>query len=103
MLENLALLPLSWLASIGGLFGLLVGSFLNVVIFRYPVMLKHSWTSQSKAWLEIEQDDDAEPPTLSKPASHCGHCKTPIKAYQNIPILSWVLLRGRCAHCKIGF
>ena len=100
MLESFAALPSNWLAAIGGLFGLLVGSFLNVVIYRYPVMLKHSWTSQSKAWLEIEQDDNIEPPTLSKPASHCSNCKAAIKPYQNIPIISWLLLGGKCANCK---
>lgn len=99
MIAEFAQLPISWLATIGGLFGLLVGSFLNVVIFRYPIMLKHSWTTQSRAWLELDELKD-EPPTLSKPASRCGSCKSPIKPYQNIPILSWLLLRGKCAVCK---
>jgi len=99
MLDAISILPTSWLASIGGLFGLLVGSFLNVVIFRYPVMLKHSWTAQSRAWLELDELTD-EPPTLSKPASHCSNCKSPIKPHQNVPIVSWLLLRGKCAVCK---
>ena len=98
-MAEFAQLPISWLAAIGGLFGLLVGSFLNVVIFRYPVMLKHSWTTQSRAWLELDELKD-EPPTLSKPASHCSNCKSPIKPYQNVPIISWLLLRGKCAACK---
>lgn len=100
MLEFLAALPNSWLSSIGGLFGLLVGSFLNVVIYRYPVMMKHSWTVQSRDWLELEPLNDDEPPSLSKPASHCSNCKTPITALQNIPLISWLLLRGKCAKCK---
>jgi len=99
MIAEFAQLPITWLATIGGVLGLLVGSFLNVVIFRYPVMLKHSWTTQSRAWLELDPLND-DPPTLSKPASHCGNCKSPIKPYQNIPILSWLLLRGKCAVCK---
>ncbi len=99
MIADFAQLPITWLAAIGGVFGLLVGSFLNVVIFRYPVMLKHSWTAQSRAWLELDELKD-EPPTLSKPASHCSNCKSPIKPYQNVPIVSWLLLRGKCAECK---
>jgi len=99
MLENFAALPISWLTCIGGLFGLLVGSFLNVVIYRFPVMMKHGWTVQSREWLELDPLEIEQPPTLSKPASHCGNCKTPITALQNIPIVSWVLLRGKCANC----
>ena len=100
MFDIIAALPNSWLASIGGLFGLLVGSFLNVVIFRYPVMMKHQWTEQSREWLELEPLTDQQPPTLSKPASHCGQCKAPIKAWQNIPLISWLILRGKCANCR---
>ncbi len=99
MITEFAQLPISWLAAIGGLFGLLIGSFLNVVIFRYPAMLKHSWTVQSRAWLELDELDEA-PLTLSKPASHCSNCKSPIKPYQNIPIVSWLILGGKCAVCK---
>jgi len=99
MLENFAALPISWLSCIGGLFGLLVGSFLNVVIFRYPVMMKHAWTEQSRHWLELEPVEQEQPPTLSKPASHCGTCKSPITAIQNIPLVSWLVLRGKCANC----
>jgi leader peptidase (prepilin peptidase)/N-methyltransferase len=100
MLDSIAVLPISWLSSIGGMFGLLVGSFLNVVIFRYPVMMKHQWTVQSRDWLELEPLTDQQPPSLSKPASHCSQCKTPIRAWQNIPLISWLLLRGKCASCS---
>jgi len=62
MLENLAALPTFWLSAIGGLFGLLVGSFLNVVVFRYPIMLKHSWSEQSREWLELEPLTEEQPP-----------------------------------------
>jgi len=101
MLSNFSTLPLPVLASLGFVFGLLVGSFLNVVIYRYPKIMMHGWTVQSREWLEIKPSDDEEtPPTLSKPASHCGHCKTPIRAWQNIPIISYLILRGKCASCK---
>lgn len=100
MLDIIAALPNAWLSAIGGIFGLLVGSFLNVVIFRYPVMMKHQWTEQSREWLELEPLTDQHPPTLSKPASHCGQCKAPIRAWQNIPLISWLMLRGKCASCN---
>lgn len=102
MLEQLSTLPNGALASLGLLFGSLVGSFLNVVIFRYPKMMMHQWTVQSKEWLELPVDD-TEPPTLAKPASHCSQCKTPIKARHNIPIISYLLLRGKCASCGAKF
>ncbi|RBP49880.1 prepilin peptidase [Arenicella xantha] len=102
MLEQLSALPHSALASIGLLFGLLVGSFLNVVIYRLPNMMKYQWTVQSREWLELPPDDAIEPATLSKPASHCGHCKTPIKPWQNIPLISYLLLRGKCAQCGVS-
>ena len=100
MIETIAALPIAWLSFISAILGLLVGSFLNVVIFRYPVMMKYQWTVQSREWLELEPQPDPEPPTLSKPASHCSQCKTPIRAWQNIPLLSWLILRGRCASCS---
>ena len=107
MLQHLAYLPNGVLASLGFIFGLLVGSFLNVVIYRLPKMMMHQWTEQSREWLEIKPTDETgknveteEPPTLSKPASHCGNCKTPIKAWQNIPLISYMILRGKCAACQ---
>lgn len=100
MLEQFSQLPIEVLSSIGLFFGLLVGSFLNVVIFRFPNMMMHAWTVQSREWLKLEPDSTVEPPTLSKPASHCLGCKSPIKAWQNIPLISWLILRGKCASCK---
>jgi len=105
MLQQLAYLPNGVLASLGFIFGLLVGSFLNVVIYRLPKMMMYQWTEQSREWLEIKPSDetdkkDEQPPTLSKPASHCGNCKTPIKAWQNIPLISYIILGGKCAACR---
>ena len=79
--------------------GLLVGSFLNVVIHRVPVMLERDWRRECLAL------DGKEPPTeapydLIRPRSACPGCKAPITALHNIPVLSWLLLRGRCAGCK---
>jgi leader peptidase (prepilin peptidase) / N-methyltransferase len=93
----------------GSLFlvGLVVGSFLNVVIYRLPIILEREWRAQA-AELAISADDSTQtamPPvqerfTLSTPRSACPNCKAPIKAHQNIPVISWLMLRGRCASCK---
>ena len=85
-------------AAIGGLFGLLLGSFLNVVILRPPIQLKSDWRRDSRDFLELEPEIE-EPVTIAKPASRCPGCKTPIKAHHNIPLLSYLFLRGRCKTC----
>ena len=85
--------------------GLAVGSFLNVVIYRLPIMLEREWQGQARELLA----GGTEPPsasapaerfTLSHPRSACPACKAPIKAWQNIPVVSWMVLRGRCAACS---
>lgn len=82
-----------------GLLGLLIGSFLNVVIHRLPRMMERDWRSQC-AELNGESLPTEEPLTLSRPRSRCPACGHRISALENIPILSWVVLRGRCAACK---
>ncbi|WP_427501012.1 prepilin peptidase [Methylomonas sp. MED-D] len=81
------------------LLGLLVGSFLNVVIYRLPVMLQRDWRRDCHEFLQLPYSESAEVFNLMWPASHCPACNAPIKAYQNIPVLSYLLLAGRCAHC----
>lgn len=83
---------------------LLIGSFLNVVILRYPIMMFRSWLIDSKDLADNLPDHPAfkdldTPYTLSKPSSHCPHCQSPVKAWQNIPIISYILLKGRCSGC----
>jgi leader peptidase (prepilin peptidase) / N-methyltransferase len=89
--------------------GLVVGSFLNVVIYRLPIMLEREWRAQAAEFSSSIDDTAAaatwvegvaEPITLSTPRSACPACKAPIKAWQNIPVISWLLLRGRCASCN---
>ena len=100
MLDNFLALPLTYHVCIAGVFGLMVGSFLNVVIYRFPKILHFQWTSQSYEWLNKEPYTKEEPPTLSKPASHCYNCKTTVKAWQNIPVISYLILRGKCGNCQ---
>jgi len=100
---------------VGSIFviGLLIGSFLNVVIYRVPIMLDREWRAQAADLLQPAAD--AEPPVpaaqglvaadagvkfnLLTPRSACPNCKVPIKSWQNIPVVSWLILRGRCAGC----
>ena len=81
------------------LLGLCVGSFLNVVIHRLPIILERGWKQESADLLGVTVDADEEAVSLSKPRSHCPHCKHPIRWHENVPILSYVALRGRCASC----
>jgi leader peptidase (prepilin peptidase)/N-methyltransferase len=96
------------LASSPGLFvgtclvlGLLVGSFLNVVIYRLPVILDRQWREQCAELHGVEAPKATEPFNLVVPRSACPSCKAPITALQNIPVLSYLVLRGRCANCGV--
>ncbi len=80
--------------------GLLFGSFLNVVIYRIPKMLMRQWQEECQAFLSQSENAPVEKLNLWGPASHCTQCKTPIAPWQNIPILSFIIQKGRCAHCK---
>ena len=82
--------------------GLIVGSFLNVVILRLPARMEWLWKRDARAMLELASDDDTTPPPpdIVRKGSHCPHCKHPLAAWDNIPLLSWLLLRGRCRYCK---
>ncbi len=98
--EPALLIPLT------GVFGLLVGSFLNVVILRLPRRLEHEWRSQARELLatdashEAQVSEDTAPPDLVFTSSHCPHCKHALSPFDNIPLLSWLALRGRCRYCK---
>ena len=82
-----------------GILGLLVGSFFNVVIHRLPKMMENDWLAQC-AELRGEEASVSEPLSLIRPRSRCPSCKRPVGALENIPVLSWLLLRGKCAGCK---
>jgi leader peptidase (prepilin peptidase)/N-methyltransferase len=89
--------------SIIGVLGLLIGSFLNVVILRLPVMMEKEWHAQCNDLLEITPDNEqaSEPFNLVTPNSHCPKCNHKIKPIENIPILSYLFLKGRCSDCGI--
>lgn len=79
--------------------GLCIGSFLNVVVYRLPIMLKTQW----QAWCREELGQPTEETAtfnLNTPASHCPQCKKPVRWYENIPLLSYLMLRGRCNNCQ---
>ena len=87
---------------ISALFGLTVGSFLNVVIHRLPKMMEQEWREQSLEYLGQDDSTPAQKITLSHPNSTCPHCGHAIRPWENIPVISYLLLRGKCANCKTG-
>lgn len=83
------------------LIGVLVGSFLNVVIFRTPKIMEQEFRSECCDFLAIKNKNaSAAPLSLSKPNSTCPQCQSPIKPWQNIPIISYLFLKGQCASCQ---
>jgi leader peptidase (prepilin peptidase)/N-methyltransferase len=89
------------LIALTGLLGLLVGSFLNVVILRLPKRLEHDWRSQARELLGHAETAEAAPPDLVKTGSHCPSCRHKLSALDNIPLVSWLALRGRCRYCGV--
>jgi len=92
--------------------GLLVGSFLNVVIYRLPIAMEREFLAECRSAMAAQsetgdasasqaaQSDDEKPFNLLVPRSHCPSCKAPIKAWQNIPLLSYLLQKGKCRNCQ---
>lgn len=87
-------------APVLGLLGLLIGSFLNVVIHRLPQMMERDWRRESAELLELSAPDDGPPLSLLRPGSHCPHCGHVLRWHENLPLIGWVRLRGRCAACS---
>jgi len=85
------------------LVGLMVGSFLNVIIYRLPIMMENDWKAQCRIILDLSEPQEEvhkKPYNLIVPRSQCPSCNNPVAAKDNIPILSYCLLGGRCRHCK---
>ena len=82
----------------------MIGSFLNVVIYRLPKMLEQGWYLECREFLADElkpsSAKEQSPLTLSKPDSTCPHCQHSIRFYENIPVISWLFLKGKCSQCK---
>jgi len=91
----------AWLIGSVFIISLLIGSFLNVVIHRLPLMMEREWRLQAEALLaQTSQQESAQAYNLIVPRSACPKCHTQISALHNIPVISWLALKGRCAHCK---
>ena len=115
-IQLMAMYPWAFIA-ISFLIAIIIGSFLNVVIFRIPVMLKREWQQECNQYLEEYQSEQISQETLKKLAEHqddfpqkynlvtpgstCPKCKTAIKPWQNIPIFGWLMLKGKCGACSL--
>ena len=82
------------------LIGLIVGSFLNVLVHRLPPMMERRWQAEAREALDLPEFPAGERFDLLLPPSHCPHCRHRLRAWENIPLLSYLLLRGRCSACK---
>lgn len=89
----------AWALPLAALFGLLIGSFLNVVIHRLPRMMQMEWEREARDLLDQPEEIRSARYDLWSPRSQCPQCDRPIRAYENIPVLSFLLLRGRCPGC----
>jgi leader peptidase (prepilin peptidase) / N-methyltransferase len=90
-----------WLATCLLMLGLVVGSFLNVVIYRLPLMMQAQWRRDCCELLEQPAPADAAALSLAAPNSHCPACKAAVRPWQNIPVISYLALGGKCANCKV--
>lgn len=86
--------------SIALVLGLLIGSFLNVVIYRLPLMMMREWKASFAEAEALVLPELPERFNLATPRSRCPHCQAPITALHNVPVLSFLLLKGRCSNCK---
>ena len=96
--EFLSLNPLAFTIT-AGVIGLLIGSFLNVVVWRLPKMLEREWRLQAHDVLDLPPEAPGPVYNLILPHSECPHCGHRIRAWENIPVLSYLFLRGRCSSC----
>lgn len=91
----------AWLfVSMALVLGVIVGSFLNVLVWRLPKMLEREWRAQAHEVLGLPAEPAGPTYNLMLPHSCCPHCNHPIRPWENIPLLSYLLLKGRCAHCR---
>lgn len=93
-------MPLVLWIALAGVLGLLVGSFLNVVILRLPARMAASWEQEAREILELDGDTPPLPPGIVRQSSHCPQCKHVLSVTDNIPLVSWLALRGKCRYCQ---
>lgn len=96
-------LPTEAVFTVLALLCLCIGSFLNVVIHRMPLILKQSWTQECHEFLNLELPGEQSKISLCSPSSHCIKCQYKLRWYDNIPIISYILLRGKCRNCKSDY
>ena len=100
MITDLLAGNLPALVFVGLVLGLLIGSFLNVVVYRLPIMMQRDWRVQAREILELPEEQQGETFNLVLPDSRCPHCSHKIRPWENIPVLSYLFLRGKCSSCK---
>ncbi|MCD5980430.1 prepilin peptidase [Pseudomonas quasicaspiana] len=99
LVDFLASSPLAFVLS-ALILGLLVGSFLNVLIYRLPIMMERDWQAQSREMLKLPAEPESETFNLILPHSRCPHCAHQIRPWENLPVLSYLFLGGKCSSCK---
>lgn len=77
-----------------------MGSFLNVLIYRLPIMMERDWQAQSREMLKLPAEPESETFNLILPHSRCPHCAHQIRPWENLPVLSYLFLGGKCSSCK---
>ena len=90
---------LQWIV-MAALYGLLFGSFLNVMILRLPLQLEAQWRRDSRDFLQLPASEEPTTITIAWPRSRCMHCKQTLSVWHNIPVFSYLFLRGRCGYCS---
>ena len=86
--------------SVGSIWGLMIGSFLNVVIYRLPRMMEAQWAQATQEQTGVQADPAHPTYNIARPSSACPHCGHVLRWSENIPVLSYLVLKGRCSHCK---
>ncbi|RML64578.1 prepilin peptidase [Pseudomonas syringae] len=99
LLDLLASSPLAFVTTCC-ILGLIIGSFLNVVVYRLPIMMERDWKAQSRELLGLPAEPDQPVFNLNRPHSSCPQCAHKIRPWENLPVISYLLLRGKCSQCK---
>lgn len=102
-MNTLSSMPPEMILFFVAILGLIIGSFLSVVIYRTPIILHQQWQEECQSYLKLQQASTDQPLSLAQPGSHCPQCKQPLKIWQNIPLIGYLVQKGvsRCCHHKI--